>query len=419
MRRIRIIYLLVLLLILVSCNKEPPEIPVPLPGPSSMLPNTQSLSVASKILLEGIYKVTSESPRFGDSIVVKWNRSRSSLLFACNNGVYFIMDAGFIDSLVIIEGYWRDGYGDGTGLCSMNISKSEGGTRILNGNDTLNIIIRGVCGDGSGYPAQPLTLEFSRPFSSRVKDIKFNILAHRAGGRNSDRLPVSENSIKMIGYTEKLGSTGIEVDVRLSSDKVAFLYHDSEINTRLTKKGPLAGPISAYTWQQLSAFVRLIHDEKIPELEEALNFVVDSTLLSFVYLDMKESKEEMSVVIPVQQRILKRALDKGRDLSVVVGIPSEAVLTNFMTYPGYQNVPSLCELSVDDVRTLNSSVWAPRWTLGTQNDLVQQMHNEGRVVFCWTIDSPGWIKEYIENGLFDGLLTNYPYVVTYYHYIQQ
>ncbi len=223
----------------------------------------------------------------------------------------------------------------------------------------------------------------------------------------------------MIGFTEKLGSTGIEVDVRLTSDGVAFLYHDPDINTRLTKKGPLAGPINAYTWAELSAFVRLIHGEKIPTLEDALNFVVDHTWLNFVYLDMKASKEAMAVVIPIQQRILQRAKAKNRDLMVVVGIPSTDVLNDLMSYPGYTGIPSLCELGVDETRKVNSVVWSPRWTLGTQNSLVQQMQDEGRLAICWTVDSPAWIENYLNNGLFNGLLTNFPYVVAYYHYIQQ
>lgn len=74
---------------------------------------------------------------------------------------------------------------------------------------------------------------------------------------------------------------------------------------------------------------------------------------------------------------------------------------------------------MEDVRAVNSVVWGPRWTLGTQNALVQEMHNENRLAVCWTIDQVPWIKEFINDGHFDGLLTNYPYVVAYYHYIQQ
>ncbi len=410
-------YILTAIVLLLSgCNKDT-VVPVPLEGANSIMKETHPLPPASKLLMEGVYQVTSGSSEFGETVIVKWNRT--SLMIANNNGKHFIMQAGHLDSVVFVQGYWRDGYSDATGLCSMYISKTEGGTTLVSGNGTQKIIIRGAYGFGSGLPDNNLVLEYLRPFSSKVKNSNFYILAHRAGGRTSDRLPVSENSIEMINFTEKLGSTGIEVDVRLSSDRVAFLYHDPDINIRLTQKGPLAGAISEYSWAELSAFVRLIHGEKIPTLESALNFVVDSTQLRFVYLDMKADNDAMAVVIPIQKRILQRAHDLGRDLIVVVGIPSTAVLNDLMSYPDYQNIPSLCELTTDDVRSANSLVWSPRWTLGTQNDLVQQMHEEGRLAITWTIDSPSWIENYINEGLFDGLLTNFPYVEAYYHYIRE
>ena len=104
---------------------------------------------------------------------------------------------------------------------------------------------------------------------------------------------------------------------------------------------------------------------------------------------------------------------------IVMGIPNTDVLDALLAYPGYQDVPTLCELTIDDLEKANSKVWAPRWTLGTQNDLVQQVHSEGRIAVCWTIDNPKWVNTYITEGLFDGMLTNYPYVVAYYHYIQE
>jgi hypothetical protein len=104
---------------------------------------------------------------------------------------------------------------------------------------------------------------------------------------------------------------------------------------------------------------------------------------------------------------------------IVMGIPSTDVLDAILAYPGYQDVPTLCELSVDEARQVNAKVWAPRWTLGTQNELVQQMQSEGRLAVCWTIDTPGWIQNFMDNGQFDGMLTNFPYVVAYYHYIQE
>lgn len=409
------LYISAFMILAVSCNKVY-DVPVP-SVTNSILKGTKPLAAASKALTEGIYQVNTANSVFGDTLVVKW--TRKSLSFACNNGIYFVLDAGSLNSDILLEGYWRDGYSDGTGLCTMTIAGAEGGNEIVNEIIPQQIIMRGAFGNGDGTPDQTFTLTYIRPFSDKVKNTKFNVLAHRGGGRTSDRLPVSENSIEMIDWTERLGSTGIEVDVRLTRDKVAFLYHDADINIRLAKKGPLSGDIEAYSWQELSKYVRLIHGEKIPTLEDALTFVINSTNLDFVYLDMKEDKEAMAVVIPIQQKMLKRALDKGRVMTIVVGIPSTAVLDDLKTYPDYQSIPSLCELTVEDVRTANSIVWAPRWTLGTQNDLVRQMHSEGKTAMCWTIDNPAWIRDYVNNGHFDGLLTNFPSVVTYYHYIQK
>lgn len=412
--KIKLLYLTGLIVLLFGCTKDT-IVPIPSPG-SAFIQDTYPLHKDSKLLMEGVYSVTSGSEKFGQTIILKWNHS--GVLLTCNNGLHFIMQAGNLDSVIFIQGYWRDGYSDATGLCNLYISKSEGGTTIISGNQAQKIIIRGAYGKDNGIPDQTLTLEYLRPFSAKVRNSNYYILSHRCGGRNSDRLPVSENSIAMVRFTEKLGTTGIECDPRISSDGVVFIYHDGDINTRLTQKGPLAGDVSAYTWQQLSTFVRLIHGEKIPSLEELLTFTIDSTELRFVYLDMK-SAEAVPACIPIQLRAMERAAAKGRDILIVMGIPTTDVLDALKAYPDYQNVPTLCELTVEDVRAVNSKVWAPRWTLGTQNDLVQQMHNEGRLAVCWTIDSPRWIQNYVETGHFDGLLTNFPYVEAYYHYIQE
>ena len=407
--------MIALLMLIIGCNKES-LVPVPTSGINSFLKETYPLPPSSKPLMEGIYLATTSTTIFGDTMVLKWNHT--GVLLTCKNGKHFIMNAGYLDSVIFIQGYWRDGYSDATGLCNMYVSGSEGGSDLLAGKPSSHIVLRGAYGTNNEAPNQSITLQYLRPFSQKVKSSNFYILGHRAGGRNSDLLPVSENSLAMVKFTERLGTTGIEVDPRISSDGIAFIYHDPDINTRLTQKGLLAGDVSAYTWLHLSSFVTLIHGERIPSLEEVLTFAIDSTELRFVYMDMK-SADAVPVVIPIQQRAIQRAKDKGRDIIILMGIPDTDVLNALMAYPDYKNVPSLCELTVDDVRMVNSKVWAPRWTLGTQNDLVQKMHNEGRLAVCWTIDSPNWIRNYLDQGIFNGLVTNFPYVVAYHHYIQE
>ena len=198
-----------------------------------------------------------------------------------------------------------------------------------------------------------------------------------------------------------------------------MLYHDADLNIRLTQKGPVSGPINDFTYLQLFYLVRLIHGEHIPRLKDALYFVVDSTLLTDVYLDMKEKVPSIKEVIPIQKEILQRAKEKGRDLNIYIGLPSQDAINDFMSQPDYQKIPSLCELSVDDVVRTNSMVWAPRWTEGTQDALVAQIHGQGRLAWTWTLDDVDWIKEFINNGQFDGILTNYPFIAGYYHYIRE
>ena len=74
---------------------------------------------------------------------------------------------------------------------------------------------------------------------------------------------------------------------------------------------------------------------------------------------------------------------------------------------------------MEDVNNINAQVWAPRWTLGLLTPEVNAMHDQNRKVFCWTLDNELFIKKYIDQGDFDGILTNYPTIVSYHHYIRK
>ena len=50
---------------------------------------------------------------------------------------------------------------------------------------------------------------------------------------------------------------------------------------------------------------------------------------------------------------------------------------------------------------------------------VDIVHAAGRRAFVWTLDVPASIYDFMNNGKFDGILTNYPSVTAYYHYVRQ
>lgn len=411
-------FLLLTLFSMSSCNDyDLPEIVNIIPP----ITDGQLLNNTSKTKLEGVYKVTKGREIFGDTLILKWNNLNNLSIFGGSNGLYAVTKGMKKDSSIYIYGYWRYALNSETGGINLQLNPSEGSNAILSENQprTSNLIITGKFGLGNNPATEPLEIMFVRPFSEKVLQDDFQILAHRSGGRTSDLLAISENSLEMIGFTENFGSTGIEIDVRLTKDNVPVLYHDEDINIRLTRKSPLNGPLINYTFAEISTFIRLVNGEKIPTLEDALLKVVDSTNLKVVWLDMKSVNNAMASVIPIQQKMLERAKQKNRNLSIYIGLPEREVLNFFKTYANYQSIESLCELSVDDVTDIEAKVWAPRWTLGLLTSDVKAMHAQNRKVFCWTLDNEGFIKKYINEGDFDGILTNYPSIVAYNHYLRK
>ena len=412
----KLIVLIASLLLIYSCNNEV-DITNPVVDPSNFLSETTPLPENSKKVMEGVYTVTEGKDLIGDQVVVKWTRDRLSI-FAGKNGGYIILDGGSLDSVLFFLGYWRYSTNTETGAINFYISSNQGGKKILSGDTTITEInFNGSYGHGNESANKKIKLQYKRPFSQLVKQNDFYILAHRGGGRNSDYLGVSENSIEMINIAERFGSTGIEIDARLSKDGVPFIYHDSDINLRLCQKSLIWGNIEDFTWPQIRTLIILRNGEKIPSLSEALEYVLEKTNIREVWLDTKDV-DVVEASIKLMKEILERASFMDRDLEIYLGIPADDIFQEFIQYPGYEDIPSLCELSIDQVRQANSQVWAPRWTQGLQTAAVQQMQAEGRKVFTWTLDDASYIEEFINEGQFDGILTNYPTIVSYYYYIK-
>ncbi|NWF88390.1 MAG: glycerophosphodiester phosphodiesterase [Ignavibacteriaceae bacterium] len=385
----------------------------------SFLKNTDSISYKIKQRIEGVYRVVKGSGHFGDIVIARWSGETLSL-FGRNHGAYFILKSGSKDTLLLFEGKWRYAVSTETGLVRFAINKRTGLDSLLNDTSgTKSFSFVGTFGSDNDWQTDEIQLSYIRPFSETVRNKDYYILAHRGGGRNSDFVGASENSLEIISLAEQLGANGIEIDVMLSKDNIPFLYHDSNINLRETKKGLLLGPVENYTIAQLKSFVELKNGEKIPTLREALEHVLYKTNLKFVWLDMKSERNSMPQVIEIQKDILERASMIGRSLEILVGLPTDFMLNNLLAYPNYQNVPSLCELSIDQFHSVGSKVWAPRWTMGTLIPDVRALHGEGKRAFVWTLDQTLFIQQFINESEFDGILTNYPTIVASFYYAKE
>ncbi len=409
-------YLLVIpvLILIISCQGDL-SIIYPEFGNNSWLLNSTKLDDSAIVKLQGIYFSSNPQKRIGDSIVVKSNKNK--LMIFCRQAVDFVLlDGGVLDSGIVFEGYGRDLETVDVNLVRVFIRNDEGAFELLNGGTPksliLNISIESDTKSGKGQAA--VKYEFVRKLNTEVK---FKIIAHRGGARNSDLFHASENSLEMIRFAENLGANGIEIDIRLTKDKVPVLFHDDYISKRLVEGDLLIGSIEKYTLPHLKTFCILKNGESIPTLEEALNTVINHTNLDFVWLDIK-SPAVVDVIIPIILKFNEIKKTLGRDVEFYIGISSEQVQKQLMDNPDFDKILSLSELSPEELEVSKSKYWAPQWTLGYQNQITGELISKGVNSIVWTLDERSFIKEFIDKGQFDGILTNFAPIVFYEFYIR-
>jgi glycerophosphoryl diester phosphodiesterase len=413
------------LILLASCHKNYDAIIPDASWSSFNAADSIPLKQTTRKAMEGVYSVQEGSGDFGNQIALKWSFVSEGTdttyhlsVFAGLENCFFILTGKRFGDSLLFNGYWHKLSSAETGIVRFTINQTNGAGQLLSVSPAIgkdSIIMSGVYGHGQDNPGEKIVFRYTRPL---YKARPFDILAHRAGGRTSDLLPYSENSIGMIRFAEQLGATGIEIDIRLTKDKVPILYHDNTINLRLVKEVGLVGPIENYTYGQLQTYIRLLDGEDIPTLTEALDAVVANTSLDFVWLDTKYT-DSLHIIEQIQEVYIQKAAAMGRNLEITIGLPGEDQVEKFQELPDYTHVPSLCELSPGEAETLNSKEWAPRFTLGLQNDEVAAVHAEGRKAFVWTLDVPDLIQQFVSEGDFDGILTNYSTVVAYYYYVRE
>ena len=420
-----VVFGMILWLVVSGCEPKY-EAPVPTTAWATFdSPKAVPLNGVSRTFMEGVYTVTDGANQFGEQVALKWSYVTSITdttyylsVFCAKDVGYFVCAGKKFNNSLIFNGYWRKVINAETGIARFTINDQHGATQLLSGSPQIgkgDVVLEGTWGNGDVVPTNSVVLSYVRPL---YKNKPFEIVGQRSGGRSSDHLPVAENSIGMIRYASRLGSTGIEMNVRLTSDGIPVLYHDNTLNLSLIQKDGLVGSIEDYSYQQLNTFVRLIDGESIPTLNDALNAVVYSTDIRFVVIDTQYIGT-LEAVRQLQKEYLQKALDIGRDIQIVIGLPSEDKVNAFLALTDYTSAPALCELSLEDVHRTQAVVWGPRWTLGTQNAEVAQIQSEGRKAFVWTLDDPLYVDQFVNQSNFDGILSNYPSVVAYYHYVKQ
>ncbi|RYY98608.1 MAG: glycerophosphodiester phosphodiesterase [Chitinophagaceae bacterium] len=414
--------LFLLLLLLGACRRD---YDVRLPSTEwaeFSAPDALRLPGPAAARMEGVYACTGGAENFGSGAVLKWSYDASATdttiyvsLFCEKDVSWIVCEGKRRDSTILLNGFWRKMAGTATGRVRLTVTAPNGGAFVLGGAPAPELLIEGVYGDGEAVPDRPLRFSRTRALAPARA---LEVVVHRGGGQSADLLPASENSLEILPWAARFGATGVEIDVRRTSDGVLVLYHDATLNERLIQKNGLVGPIENYSFAQLNTLVRLVRNgERIPTLRAALETIVTRTPLRFVWLDTKFDAP-LDELRALQAEFMQRAAALGKPLEIVIGIPDEGVLGRFRALPDHRNVPSLVELEAGDAESVNARIWAPRWTLGLQNAGAAAVQAQGRRAFVWTLDLPENIDLFLRQGRFDGILSNYPTAVAYAYYTQ-
>ena len=406
--KMRILFGLILCLLLLSnagCLSELNSANFPL---SLSAPAGKPIESAAGIKLSGVYSVVQGNGTFGDTVVALWVKGELCLYSGAQ--AIFAETAGSLSGdTAQFGGYYLFVRSAQSGNLNLQILPGEGGSTLGGHSTDTAVMIRGT------YNSAPFLIERKRPVHTTPKG--FYIIGNNAGGRNSDRLGRSENSIEMARFSEYLGCNALEIDLHTTADDTVILIHDDSFGPRTIESTYILGDVNSFTFSQIRGNARLIHGEVIPTLNEFLTYIVDSTNIELIWLDPKVTTG-IENMLEAQQMAVARAKRIGRNnFRVIFGIPSTDILDEYRKTRLADSTEVICELTPDDVRSLKScKVWAPRWTLGLRTSDVTQLQSQGYQVFPWTIDSPDYMTQFLNGSPYDGMLSDLPAMLTGLYY---
>ncbi len=400
---------LIFLLILFSCSKN--QI---LQQPDINLGNVNFISDTSMKKMEGIYTLGSGSSALGTQFVCKASKYKVSF-FSNAGGVFMILSYGLdpSDSSLKFSGFWRFSQVPTQGLINFTLDKADA-LAFLKTGDISNLSLPGTVYDPDNH-ASPITLKFSRDFSAYAKATPFEIYSHH-GVQTTSNPPFAQNSINGVLNDEDYGVNGLEFDVQLTLDQVPIMMHDGNIDIRLTQKSPISGDYNQYSFTFLEDYIRLVDGQKIPSLAECLADFIDSTTMTYFWMDIKGDVGIFQALQPVVLNAQAHAAAVGRHVVIYADMPSTTVIGQFQSYPPYRadtSLKTMCELTYQDVVDNGCTRWGPRYSRGLLLSDVATAHAAGIKVISWTLNQKSLIDNYIQNGQFDGFISDYPCYVVY------
>src|SRR5688572_709329 len=166
--------LLAIITALISCQEI---IDAPLPNlawDEYDAAGNQPLTAEERKGLEGIYKVGEAADDFGKEAAMKWSYVANGkdtayyLSFFCAEDVrYFICQGKKNDSVILLNGYWRNAENTKTGKAHFRVSLTAFNNQDLAaGEQRMSLGIEGNYGMGDDIPGKKINFRYTRPLQT-------------------------------------------------------------------------------------------------------------------------------------------------------------------------------------------------------------------------------------------------------------
>jgi glycerophosphoryl diester phosphodiesterase len=216
-------------------------------------------------------------------------------------------------------------------------------------------------------------------------------------GHRGARAYEPENTLLSFQRAIELGANAVELDVRKTKDNELVVMHNADVNKTTNGKGA----VNELTLDEIKKLVTE-KNEKVPTLEEALNFVGDQVK---VLIELKETGYEDAVLGLVTKKGLldnvilisfhEDALQKIRELNSEV--------KTGLIYVRHKN-------PVQAALDLKATYLLPLYRF-THSANVKKAHENGLKVIVWTINDKEEAAEYIKKGV-DGIASDKPDILS-------
>ena len=213
------------------------------------------------------------------------------------------------------------------------------------------------------------------------------------------------------------GGFGIEMDLQLSADGVAMVFHD-EMLDRLTEA---TGPVRARTARELGDIRLKGSDDRIPTLAEVLALVGGAVPL---LIELKDQSGGLGEAEPVLERAVAAELSGhgGDDVAVMSfnpvmiaamhalapDLPRGLVTCAYVPsqWPGLDPETCAALRSIGSFEQVGARFVSHDWTdLGSPR--VRELKAQGVPILCWTVKSPeaeAEARRVADNITFEGYL---------------